>query len=209
MNYKKFLAFTLAEVMITMTIVGAIASMTIPTLINKRVQAERSAKLKNFYSKMINAVDQMVSDGNSYEYMSAPDSVAGFYDWYLKNLDRYVGHALLDRDNYTVYFVDESSMHIGNGTDCRRVLYDTNGVKTPNKEGYDQYRFLFCFTNAGRRTNFGGNDTIFFGVYNPENEYLEQKTEQEVLNKCKSDVQYCTKVLQNNNWDYPPNYPFK
>ena len=41
---RKLFAFTLAEVMLTMTIVGVVAAMTIPTLHYQRVKKEYSAK---------------------------------------------------------------------------------------------------------------------------------------------------------------------
>ena len=44
---RKILAFTLAEVLLTMTIVGVVAAMTIPTLHYSRVKKEYTAKLKN------------------------------------------------------------------------------------------------------------------------------------------------------------------
>ena len=65
---KKF-AFTLAEVMVTMSIVGVVAAMTIPTLHYQRVKREYSAKLKNFYSRMNNAILDMQMDKGSFSDM--------------------------------------------------------------------------------------------------------------------------------------------
>lgn len=47
---KKKLAFTLAEVLITLGIIGIVAAMTIPTLINKKQKAEIETQLKENYS---------------------------------------------------------------------------------------------------------------------------------------------------------------
>ena len=43
-------AFTLAEVLITLVIIGVIVSMTIPTLINKTQNQEFVSRLKKTYS---------------------------------------------------------------------------------------------------------------------------------------------------------------
>lgn len=47
--------FTLAEVLITLGIIGAVAAMTIPNLIQSYKEKEYTAKLKKFYSVMENA----------------------------------------------------------------------------------------------------------------------------------------------------------
>lgn len=41
-------AFTLAEVLITLGIIGIVAAMTLPTIIQKQYQKEASSRLKNF-----------------------------------------------------------------------------------------------------------------------------------------------------------------
>ena len=48
-DYKKY-AFTLAEVLITLGIIGVVAAMTLPTVINKYQEKVTVTKLKKFYS---------------------------------------------------------------------------------------------------------------------------------------------------------------
>ena len=66
---KKALAFTLAEVLITMSIVGVVAALTIPTLHYQKTKKEYSTKLKNFFSKMDNAVLEMQVEKGSFRDM--------------------------------------------------------------------------------------------------------------------------------------------
>ena len=54
MNGKK--AFTLAEVLITLTIIGVIAALTIPTLMKKYDEAATVSKVKKMYTTIANAV---------------------------------------------------------------------------------------------------------------------------------------------------------
>ena len=49
-------AFTLAEVLITLAIVGIIAAITIPTIVNKYKTTVASTRLKKFYSMMSQAI---------------------------------------------------------------------------------------------------------------------------------------------------------
>ena len=49
-------AFTLAEVLITLGIIGVVAAMTMPTLINKHKEVELCTKTRKLYSNIQNAV---------------------------------------------------------------------------------------------------------------------------------------------------------
>ena len=69
---KKTLAFTVAEILLAMSIVGVVAAMTIPTLHYNKTKKEYSVKLKNFYSRMQNAVEDMQIDQGSFKDMKKP-----------------------------------------------------------------------------------------------------------------------------------------
>ena len=66
MNYKsKNTAFTLAEVLITLAIIGIVAAMTIPTLVQNYQEKQTVAKLRSTYSILNEAVKLMiVENGN-------------------------------------------------------------------------------------------------------------------------------------------------
>lgn len=54
-------AFTLAEVLITLGIIGVVAAMTMPSLIQKQKEKEYAAKLKKFSSVMSQAINMAIS----------------------------------------------------------------------------------------------------------------------------------------------------
>lgn len=99
---KKFIAFTLAEVLITISILGVIAALTIPNLYQQRKRKEFSAKLAHFYSKFENAIEQSsietsLKHSKCPVYRAATSSDAGLrtdamLDWYLEYIDPYMGH---------------------------------------------------------------------------------------------------------------------
>lgn len=103
---KKALAFTLAEVLLTMTIIGVVAAMTIPTLHYQKVKKEYTTKLKNFYSKIDNAILDMELDHGSFRDMKLPANGKGF-DWYMTHLDPYIGHQYINksRQQYIIKMV--------------------------------------------------------------------------------------------------------
>lgn len=203
---QKSLAFTLAEVLLTMTIIGVLAAMTLPTLNYQRVKKEYTTKLKNFYSKIDNAILDMELDYGSFRDLKKPAQGKG-YDWYLKYLDPYIGHQYVKKDKKIVYYKDGSSLKTFYTGGCLDVDYDVNGDKGPNQNGYDIFRFLFCFNKSDRESWFG-SDEIFWGTYGSGLTGSKQ-TRAEMIAKCKANSAYCTRLLQNDQWEFKNDYPFK
>lgn len=202
---KKSLAFTLAEVLLTMTIIGVVAAMTIPTLHYQRVKKEYTTKLKNFYSRMDNAILDMETDYGSFRDLRKPDNGKG-YDWYMKYIDPYVGHQYV-KDGNKVFYSDGSLLTTFYSGDCLDVDYDVNGLKGPNREGYDMFRFLFCFTTDNRKYWFG-NDDIFFGSYG-SGSVAAGASRDGMISKCQENAMWCTRLLQNDQWEFKGDYPYK
>jgi len=76
--------FTLAEVLITLVIIGVIAAMTIPTLINKTQNQEFVSKLKKTYSTFVQATNKIISEegvpkGSIGGWASSPENVYNMY----------------------------------------------------------------------------------------------------------------------------------
>lgn len=83
--------FTLAEVLITLTIIGVIAVMTIPTLMYNYQRIETETKLKSFYSTVSQAYKQWLAK----EHIDTKDinfdslnSGARMLDWWNRNIGR-------------------------------------------------------------------------------------------------------------------------
>ena len=62
---RKSAAFTLAEVLITLGIIGVVAAMTLPTLINETQRKQDGVKIKKFYSIMQQAIIMSERDNGS------------------------------------------------------------------------------------------------------------------------------------------------
>ena len=169
--YKKS-AFTLAEVLITLGIIGVVAAMTIPTLLAKYQEKQTVTKLKQTYSILSQAIRSVQEDvgtpddwelsGRNY---STDDSVliaqnllpalkvvqdcgtTGTSCTYTKSY-KYLnggGAGSYGGGNlYRVVLMNGSSLSFGQWTDNERIDFyvDINGVKPPNTIGRD----LFCIS---------------------------------------------------------------
>ena len=91
-------AFTLAEVLITLAIIGVVAAMTMPTLIQNHQKKSLEVATKKFYSIMSQAVRQYMADegvddlrntalaGNNYESYDSPEAVESIRNFMTKYL---------------------------------------------------------------------------------------------------------------------------
>lgn len=62
---KKFNAFTLAEVLITLAIIGVVAALTIPALVNNTLDSQYKNSFKEIFSQLNQAYRLMLSDNNN------------------------------------------------------------------------------------------------------------------------------------------------
>ncbi len=75
-NMKKN-AFTLAEVLITLGIIGVVAAMTLPALIQKQQEKEIVTGLKKFYTLMSEAYTRAVDDNGPIEFWAIAGTIDG------------------------------------------------------------------------------------------------------------------------------------
>lgn len=71
---KRKFGFTLAEVLITLGIIGVVAAMTLPALIQKNHTNVTEARLKKFYSSINQAISLAEVDYGDKKYWSAIDT---------------------------------------------------------------------------------------------------------------------------------------
>ena len=91
-------AFTLAEVLITLGIIGVVAAMTLPSLIQNYQKKALATQTQKFYSMMSQAVKQYMADygvddlrntplaRDNYEDVESPEAIASIRDFVTKYL---------------------------------------------------------------------------------------------------------------------------
>ncbi len=145
---NKNLGFTLAEVLITLAIIGVVAALTIPTLVNNYQKKVWATTLAKDYSTILNSVKL---------YMANNDSNKINYENYLKDISNYLKIQSIDDTNLAktydwngdVFILHDGACFILNpAIDNLQTLIDVNCDKEPNIAGRD--RFMFYLDTVGR-----------------------------------------------------------
>ncbi len=163
--------FTLAEVLITLGIIGVVAALTIPTLMQKTNRKETVAKVKKVVSTMSNALEMsmaeygLVSKWNLKKDASSEDAnyiaerlkpylnvvkdcgvdkTGCIYNGTYKDLqDRNQGNYQANTGYYKLLLNDNIAVMFKSDPGGARIycIADINGEKGPNKLGYDTFYF--------------------------------------------------------------------
>ncbi len=177
--------FTMAEILITLGIIGVVAALTIPTLINKYRAVEMKTRFDKAYSTISQAFELMkIDNGGFIDGSSYPASSFGSdFQKYFRNVKANVGRANYDislptyknfaenadfyknlLDDGTIYLSDGSIIYIENPISSYNFVFifiDINGLKEPNVAGKDL--FGFHITNDSRLIPLGVSD--IFSAY--------------------------------------------
>lgn len=158
--------FTLAEVLVTLAIIGIVAALTLPTLITSIQDNQYKVAWKKNYSVFSQATNQFINEqnGNFINLFTSNAVMQSNYNRYLKVIKTYPTWGGWHSDNNwyllngtpvnstcesTTYLADGSMVCFdlmtqacngirGNIIDiCGEVYFDVNGIKKPNTIGKD------------------------------------------------------------------------
>ena len=167
---NKKLAFTLAEVLITLGIIGIVSAMTIPTLVTRYQKNVTLSKLKKVYAEFGSIAKMSIINGNIYNHNMSSNTV---FDTFIKphvrsakminESEAFKFNQLNGAENVLFFSTDEdflsfttdngikySIYRVGEGTDGTRndVWFDLNGSSAPNILGKDIFVFHIDFYNG-------------------------------------------------------------
>ena len=218
-NDKKKAAFTLAEVLITLGIIGIVAAMTLPTLIANYQKKVVETRLISFYSKINQAyrmsyaengdtVDWIISDKN-YSYNEMLDWLEKYIFPYMKHYDvKQCNGKTTGQIGVCVTIPDGSLYWFSIDNNGQDVIYFVNGVfgdiNPRNKFGF----------NFSKRVSFGSTYKQSMDFLDPY--ILNWDGRRESLftdgtwgcRKGCTNCAYCTKLIQLNGWEIPDDYPW-
>lgn len=223
--YTKY-AFTLAEVLITLVIIGVIAAITVPTLITKYQKEQTVTQLKRAYSILSQAIYKSVSENGPIEgWIFSSESQV--YNDYLKkylvdskpyhsgtNFGRYPFSYLNGNSGYfnysTLFSLSDGTIYSLAVTDSGHnktilIHVDLNGLRKPNKMGKDIFSFTVSSYSRyesksilNKLRPYGGSST---------RESLLNDTNDNNCNKNKNG-QFCSAVIMKDGWQIKDDYPW-
>jgi len=171
-------AFTLAEVLITLGIIGVVASMTIPSLINSFQEKAYITAFEENYSLLSQAYTLAAQENGTADNWSSDWSsteVRNNFSPYLKVLkdcNTYCTRTTAVKDlkggsiggftSYHLILANGAFLYFTNGLADFNLVLDTNGEQKPNTLGYDVFML--------KATARSGAPFIGWATYNEINE---------------------------------------
>lgn len=230
MNYTKHYCkygFTLAEVLITLGIIGIVAALTIPTLINNSTKQQTAEKLKKIYSTIAQAKNSYIADNGSISNWITDDmKIAG------------TGAQLFAETYLTPYLQISKNCLLSTAGECsEKINYLTAGGSTTGYTDSTYYKFYlndgsfisvsyfssrslmyFVFdVNGQNKPNTFGKDVFLFLFY-PDGRFLAEPpgvNRNTMLtdpnwgcNKTGGQGTYCAGLIMKDGWQISDDYPW-
>lgn len=208
MNKKN--AFTLAEVLITLGIIGIVAAMTLPVVTGEYRKKIAESRLKKFYSDFNQAMRRSELDNGEFQYWDEMDSsMDSSEQWYMKYINPYLKSLDVKRKvyDYTVWvkLVDGSGFGIrADGdiyfyTDAKYLDFCENLNLTQKLsfcDGTKKFLFHYYTTSGLRPYGFykGNTRKFYFDLCGNEN-FNERN--------------YCASLIYIDGWEIKNDYPIK
>lgn len=228
---KKFCnnAFTLAEILITIGIIGVVAAITIPTLITNYQKKITATKLKKTYAELTNAVKLSEADNGEVSGWNITNKSEENFDEYIlpyikaskKNYSS-LNYTCANGNNCHVLGIAHSKTAVYtllSGVDIITLQYnsnekyidtvvDLNGVNNkPNKIGKDTF-YIYIHPKLGLRMSQENQGEANQGITS----YKSRKT---LLNgpasygyNCKNLGIWCGALIQRDGWTISKDYPW-
>lgn len=214
------IAFTLAEVLITLGIIGVVAAMTMPSLIQNYQEKATVTKLKKFYSLVSQAYVSILNDEGGSDTLQAGDDLEmmekfGKYLKYQKTCGRNKGcfpnvtYKSVTGNGYSKWEDDTTDRSRAILTDGTLIMFNKSAMWGGNEGNY-LYAQIYVDINGFKGPNQLGRDFFYFYI-NPEKivpagaKALEEKNEDQKFTKnCIQQNGYACAawVIYNENMDY-------
>ena len=203
-------AFTLAEVLITLGIIGIVASLTLPNIIYNYQKHVVETRLQKFYSTINQAVrltEQDYGDRENWAQQGNQNEIEFINKYYVPYLNVTKTKKIAWNKPYVLYFEDGSALgHSGWGRDW--LFFPGDPEKCLKQEKYiGRCAFSFYFNpipGLFRENNF---EPFSFAMTNND-DFIRNDSVRGCNNNGGSGA-YCTKLIQRNGWKIPKDYPYR
>ena len=223
-------AFTLAEVLITLGIIGIVAAMTMPALIANYKKKETATRLKKFNTVMTQAImlsevengdskyweksndyllkdenGDLIRDENGNEQYDDNKGIEFTYPFIMRYFAPYIKYSKI-----------EKALPYSNGRKYTTIFFADGSVVRIKLGMCVDWTY---FVNGIKASNSGGRDTFYFlfcpwhpqsyAKWGPYYNLAWKKGRDDIISKCKSDALACSKLLEFDGWEFNDDYPYK
>ena len=232
MNHKgKIFAFTLAETLITIGIIGVVSALTIPSLMSSYRKHTIETRLKHSYALLNQVVKMAQVDNGEISGWDMESDMNTFVETYflpymkseIKKIERrgvisYIAYIRLI--NGTEWKIIKYSVSPPGGKRYfhGKIQVDINGSQKPNQQGIDRFNF-YIFPDKSTVYNTGDGDCArnvpSEGVYYDGYGFINRALRNAAYRGCGGATQevgknsFCIALIVKNNWKIPKNYPLK
>lgn len=220
--------FTLAEVLITLGIIGVVAALTIPGLLANYAKIRTAAQLKESYSILQQAIKLSQDENGNIEGWDTTLTGSEFFHAYLANylkwgkeytsteLAKSAPRTHLNGTAYSgTFYTSDISSHFTllNGTliSCQieetgmMIGIDVNGLSKPNRMGIDTFYFFFT-SEYGLRPLGDKGTTAYMNFGSYERSTLTGSNGY-ACNKNKKGY-WCAALIMYDGWKISNDYPW-
>lgn len=209
--------FTLAEVLITLGIIGVVAAMTIPTLMTNFQKKRTETQLVKFYSMMNQTLRMSVAENGDPEGWvtrnkgySADENIE-FLNTYILPYMKNLGYKNCTRnsDLICIALLDGGVITFkidGNGAD---IVYYTEEKYRTDMQNIARHRFSFQFSKeSGVWDKINSTNYIEPYTYGWDGKLQSLRTHPRYGCRNGAGYNFCTKMIQQNSWKIPSDYPW-
>ena len=224
---KKANGFTLAEVLITLGIIGVVAAMTLPTLITNYQKRATVAKLKRAYSVIKQAYlmsyDQVGDPAADEAFaMGANNYFKTYWAPYIKGT--------LCKTYQECGYSSNTPWIMANGSkvptvvvslSARTTFYTNDGflyvvfVSGGDRDGQVAYSYVICDINGGKGPNQFGKDVFYFQRIadekgNDMQPYGYNNSDATINSNCstRGSGSFCAEKIRRDGWKILKDYPW-
>ena len=207
-------AFTLAEVLITLGIIGVVAAMTIPTLVANHRKRTVEVALAKFYTTMNQAIKLAENDYGEMIYWAPDSNSEKFGEWWEKYLSKYVKN-IYKKEAHDIYY----DVAFNDGSGFRAYLTDGE-AESRNAWIFFCLKFEKCIeANDIENNKFNGIDSFLFAICKNgkfvSSGYCESQpgSRDALIRGCANSDPHlrhaCTMLIQYDGWKISKDYPQK
>lgn len=171
-SVNKNFAMSLAELLITLSIIGVVCAYTIPTVINNIQDAQYKVSYKRAFAIANMAFKSVIAQGDTYSALaSSTDGVAGYANWQLFSAQFKKAKECINNNNNNQcwYYGSGAEASYGAPYSSGYAFIDNSGVawsmrnnsSDPSSENADATIFLVD-TNGFKKPNKYGKDRFVF-----------------------------------------------